>query len=388
MDSHVEHTTVTAGPIPHSPPHDSLDFIPIGSPEEEIPSPPSEEVHDPDQYHDNDHDLGHDNDYEHGLDQDQNHENSSAIDVLTDDLKNMIIKQVEYYFSDENLPTDKHMISLIKKNKEGFVPISVISSFRKMKKLTRNYPSIVAALKDSSLLVVSSDGKKVKRHNPLPFIEVRDPKLFTVLVENLPEDHSVENIRSIFGEVGCIKNISVRDPHAVEESKKGVRTGILISSKLHALVEYETVEAAEKAVTTLNDEQDWRNGMRVKLLNRMGKYGQRRQAWRGSDPEKDSNARASDQTGDEENNTSSEHHEDIPDEEGGEHLSKEKNGHRSRNRGRARRQKTRGTNGLGHGTTFSSHAVESSKPPPGPRMPDGTRGFTMGRGRPLLSEQS
>jgi len=27
---------------------------------------------------------------------------------------------VEYYFSDENLPTDKYMISLIKKNKEGF----------------------------------------------------------------------------------------------------------------------------------------------------------------------------------------------------------------------------------------------------------------------------
>ncbi|XWS12373.1 hypothetical protein CRYUN_Cryun37aG0084300 [Craigia yunnanensis] len=379
MDSHVEPTTATAGPTPHSLPYHHLDFVPVGSPEEEIPSPPSEEDHD--------HDQGHDNDHEHGQDQDQNHENSSTTGVVTDDLKNKIIKQVEYYFSDENLPTDKHMMSLIKKNKEGFVPISEISSFRKMKRLTRNYPSIVAALKESSLLVVSSDGKKVKRCNPLPFIEVRDPKLFTVLIENLPEDHSVENISRIFGEVGHIKNISVRDPHAVEESKKSGRANILISSKLHALVEYETVEAAEKAVTTLNDEHDWRNGMHVKLLKQMGKYGQRRQAWRGSDPEKNSNARASDQTGDVENNTSSEHHEDIPDEEDGEHLSKEKNGHRCRNRGKARRQKTR-TNGLGHGTTSYSHAVEPSKPPPGPRMPDGTRGFTMGRGRPLLPKQS
>ncbi|KAK6284084.1 hypothetical protein POUND7_003036 [Theobroma cacao] len=293
------------------------------------------------------------------------------------------------------------------------VPISVIASFRKMKKLTRNYPSIITALKESSLLVVSSDEKKVKRKNPLPFIEVRDPKLFTVLVENLPEDHSVENIRRIFGEVGRIKNISIYDPLAVEESKKKGRADILISSKIHALVEYETVEAAEKAVATLNDEQDWRNGMRVKLLKRVSKYGQRRQAWRGSDPEKNSTGRASDQTGDEENNTSSEHHEDIPDEEvgstffydkkeevvyllnyffaaafeDGEHLSKDKNGHRFRNRGRARRQKHRGTNGLGHGST-SAHAIEPSKPPPGPRMPDGTRGFTMGRGRPLDSKQS
>ncbi|EOY27723.1 Translation initiation factor eIF-2B subunit delta, putative isoform 7 [Theobroma cacao] len=297
MDSHVGPTTATAtataGPTPNSPPRDLLDFIPVGSPEEEITSPPSEEDHD------HDHDRDHYHYHEHGQDQDQNqsHDNSSATGVLTEDLKNKIIKQ-----------------------------------------------------------------------------------LFTVLVENLPEDHSVENIRRIFGEVGRIKNISIYDPLAVEESKKKGRADILISSKIHALVEYETVEAAEKAVATLNDEQDWRNGMR-------SKYGQRRQAWRGSDPEKNSTGRASDQTGDEENNTSSEHHEDIPDEEDGEHLSKDKNGHRFRNRGRARRQKHRGTNGLGHGST-SAHAIEPSKPPPGPRMPDGTRGFTMGRGRPLDSKQS
>ncbi|KAH1048393.1 hypothetical protein J1N35_039177 [Gossypium stocksii] len=379
MDSHVEPTITTAGPTALSPPRDSLDLIPVGSveAEEEIEtlSPPSEEDHD--------HANG------QNRDQKQNQENSSATAVLTDDLKNKIIKQVEYYFSDENLPTDKYMMSLIKKNKEGFVAISLIASFRRMKRLSRSCPSIVAALKESSLLVVSSDGKMVKRRNSLPSIEVRDPKLFTVLVENLPEDHSMENIRRIFGEVGNIKNISLCDPHAVEESKKS-RVDILVSSKLHALVEYETVEAAEKAVATLNYERDWRNGMHVKLLKRiMGKHAQRRPAWRGPDPaEKNSNARASDQTGDDENNASNQHHEGLPDDEDGENLPKEKNGHRPRNRGRARKPRTRGTNGLGHGTTSSSHAIEPSKPPPGPRMPDGTRGFTMGRGRPLVSRQS
>lgn len=29
----------------------------------------------------------------------------------------------------------------------------------------------------------------------------------------------------------------------------------------------------------------------------------------------------------------------------------------------------------------NNHGGEVSKPPPGPRMPDGTKGFTMGRGR-------
>ncbi|MBA0569695.1 hypothetical protein Golob_003410 [Gossypium lobatum] len=363
MDSHVEPTIATAGPTALSPARDSLDLIPVGSveAEEEIEtlSPPSEEDHD--------HANG------QNRDQKQNQENSSATAVLTDDLKNKIIKQAR-----ARIPP--HLLA-----------ISVIASFRRMKRLSRSYPSIVAALKESSLLVVSSDGTMVKRRNSLPSIEVRDPKLFTVLVENLPEDHSVENIRRIFGEVGNIKNISLRDPHAVEESKKSVRVDLLVSSKLHALVEYETVEAAEKAVSvdkvaTLNDERDWRNGMHVKLLKRiMGKHAQRRPAWRGPDPaEKNSNARASDQTGDDENNASNQHHEGLPDDEDGENLSKEKNGHRPRNRGRARKPRTRGTNGLGHGTTSSSHAIEPSKPPPGPRMPDGTRGFTMGRGRPLM----
>ncbi|KAK8618574.1 hypothetical protein V6N13_132561 [Hibiscus sabdariffa] len=373
MGSHVEPTTVASGPAPY----DSHDLSPVGSAELE------EEIEGLSSLSDEDHD------HAHGQDrgQKQNHENSSANVVLTDDLKNKIIKQVEYYFSDENLPGDKYMMSLIKKNKEGFVSISMIASFRKMKRLTRSYPSIVAALKESSMLAVNPDGKKVKRLNPLPPTEVRDPKLFTVLVENLPEDHSVQNIRRIFGEVGPIKNITLRDPHAVEESKKNGRADILVSSKLHALVEYQTVEAAEKAVTTFNDERDWRNGMHVKLLKRMGNHAQRRQAWRGPEPEKNSNARASDQTGDNEKHTSSQHHEGLPDDEDGEPLSKEKNGHRPRNKGRAMKPKTRGTtNGLGHGTTSSSHAIEPSKPPPGPSMPDGTRGFTMGRGRPLVSK--
>jgi len=37
---------------------------------------------------------------------------------------------------------------------------------------------------------------------------------------------------------------------------------------------------------------------------------------------------------------------------------------------------------VGHGNTPPSHVAEASKPPPGPRMPDGTRGFAIGRGRP------
>ncbi|KAL3741504.1 hypothetical protein ACJRO7_017044 [Eucalyptus globulus] len=311
-----------------------------------------------------------------------------AAAVLADDLKQKIVRQVEYYFSDENLPTDNYMMGWIKKNKQGFVPIGVIASFRKMKKLTQDHSVVATALKESTFLVVSPDEKKVKRLHPFPSTEALDPKLCTVLVENLPEDHSVENLERIFSEVGKVKSVSVHNPSAVEEPKKHGKPEKLHSTKLHALIEYETVEAAEKAVAALNNEEDWRNGMHVKILKRMGKQGQRKINWRVTVSERNGSAHLFNQVGVEEDHKLSEHHDSVPDEEDGDRIPKDKNGDRSRNYGRPKRYNHRGMNGHGHGTTTSTHIVEPSKPPSGPRMPDGTRGFTMGRGRPLVPDLS
>ncbi|CAG7861932.1 unnamed protein product [Brassica rapa] len=344
-----------------------------------------------------------DDDFDHGEDHGDN-DDVVVVVPKDDELKQKIIRQaimcvllqVEYYFSDENLPTDKFLLNAMKKNKKGFVPISTIATFHKMKKLTRDHALIVSALKESSFLVVSSDEKKVKRLSPLP--EVRDPKIFTVLVENLPEDHSDENIRAIFGKAGSIKNVSICDPNAVEESEKGCKKDKFIRTRLHVFVEYETVEAAEKAAATLNNEQDWRNGLRVKLLEQTGKFAQRRPGRKEVDTVKDNTGQVHDQIGGEENKKSNEHqlhrhhHSDTP----ADNDSGDKNGNKTKSRGRGRRQNNQGGNGHGSSPSTSSslhhnyhhHHVEVSKPPPGPRMPDGTRGFTLGRGKPLPAPTS
>jgi La-related protein 7 len=96
--------------------------------------------------------------------------------VLTDKLRAQIVKQVEYYFNDENLPTDEFMLKFVKKNKEGFVPIGVVASFRRMKKLVQDRAIIEAALRTSLKLVVSSDEKRVRRLHPLPHTELKDTK--------------------------------------------------------------------------------------------------------------------------------------------------------------------------------------------------------------------
>ncbi|KAI3749456.1 hypothetical protein L2E82_20068 [Cichorium intybus] len=215
-------------------------------------------------------------------------------------------RRVEYYFSDENLRTDKFLLKYLAKDEEGYVPVAVIASFKKMKKLTHHKSFIVAALKESSLLTLSSNEKKVKRVHPFPLTEALDTELCTVLVENLPEDHTIENMKKIFGEAGRIKKITIHEENATREQKKYSIEEKLLSGKLHAVVEYDTVEAAENAVATLNNEQDWRHGMRVKLLKCKGKNTQRK---KGHDSEKKINVQV-DPPIEKENQQLSDHHDE------------------------------------------------------------------------------
>ena len=78
-----------------------------------------------------------------------------------------ILKQVDFYFSDSNLPKYKFLKGLVDKDPEGWVEIAVISSFARMKSLSTDQAVIVAAIKESTLLV-SEDGTKLKRNAPLP----------------------------------------------------------------------------------------------------------------------------------------------------------------------------------------------------------------------------
>lgn len=77
-----------------------------------------------------------------------------------------ILKQVEFYFSDQNLPTDKFLYKLTQTN-DGWVPISTIACFSRMRRF-QPFTEVVAALKESpELLEVSEDGELVRRKTPL-----------------------------------------------------------------------------------------------------------------------------------------------------------------------------------------------------------------------------
>ncbi|WOH11684.1 hypothetical protein DCAR_0831174 [Daucus carota subsp. sativus] len=72
----------------------------------------------------------------------------------SDSLRSNITKQIEYYFSDENLLTDKFLLSLM--DAQGWVPISIIADFKRVKRMSTDIPFILDALQNSSTVEVQS----------------------------------------------------------------------------------------------------------------------------------------------------------------------------------------------------------------------------------------
>ena len=51
--------------------------------------------------------------------------------------------QVEFYFSDANICKDKFLLKHVKRNKEGFVSLKLISSFKRIKHLTKDWRQVL-----------------------------------------------------------------------------------------------------------------------------------------------------------------------------------------------------------------------------------------------------
>ncbi|XP_038900552.1 la-related protein 6C [Benincasa hispida] len=307
----------------------------------------------------------------------------------SEEIQQKIIKQVEYQLSDMSLLANETLSKHISKDPDGYVAISILSATKKVKSLSTNNSFIVQALRSSSRLVVSADGKKVRRKVPFTDKDREELLSRSVVAENLPENHSHHNLEKIFSVVGSVKTIRICHP---PDSNPCCSKGeLLISNKLHALVEYESPELAERAVEKLNDERNWRKGLRVRLMLRRSPKSVLKTRKSEFDSilddddspspvsvEESSLPNISDLIVDcnsEENSTSS-----------------KKSWGRGRGKGRGRIHShldrsyslpvTSSLQTSGQVLCEASSKLTSKSP----RMPDGTKGFTMGRGRPFSSK--
>ena len=64
----------------------------------------------------------------------ENNEEAPAASKLAE-LESMIVTQVEFYFSAENLPQDKYLLGQLKVGGDNKVPLKFVTKFNKMRKL-------------------------------------------------------------------------------------------------------------------------------------------------------------------------------------------------------------------------------------------------------------
>ena len=249
---------------------------------------------------------------------DANVSSDPSLRPLTDEQRAKITTQVEFYFSDANLPTDAFLLKKVKadKQKQGWVPIQVVCGFNRMKQLLKKHPPVptVAAIlaERSKSLLVDESKTKIRRAEPLPEYDLEDIQARTVVAENLGFEPTVEGVVKKFtldvfaaAEFGTKKEelpetygddgahddtnkpplitnenesvsvapsmVRVRHPGMATQAEVcKATTGLdlvrVASSSTHALVEYASRELAELAVRTKNDDKDWRHGLRVRLL--------------------------------------------------------------------------------------------------------------------------
>ncbi|XP_012269517.2 la-related protein 6 [Athalia rosae] len=169
----------------------------------------------------------------------------------SDDLADKICAQVEFYFSDENIVKDAFLLKHVKRNKEGYVSLKLISSFKRVKHLSRDWRVVGAALARSKKLEVNDLGTKLRRLDPLPVYDQTTPSR-TILAARLPVDKiSVETVAELFsscGEIALIRVLRPGHPAPAEVRQAIAKRPELATSDECALVEFTDSASARIAL--------------------------------------------------------------------------------------------------------------------------------------------
>lgn len=125
-----------------------------------------------------------------------------------------ILKQVEFYFSDNNLPYDKFLWTETSKN-DGWIPIKTIHSFKRMRHF-EPFEEVVAALRTSpELLEVSENGEKVRRKTEIKVPAAQESKSRfgrTVYAKGFGDETSTSqvDIEAFFANICPVNQVRLR----------------------------------------------------------------------------------------------------------------------------------------------------------------------------------
>jgi len=203
----------------------------------------------------------------------------SGIDSGSEDVLNLdeslcqrIVSQVELYFSDKNLSQDAFLLKHVKKNKEGYVNLKLVTSLRKVKTLTKDWKLVAHAIeKFSQVLSINEEGTKVRRVTSFSGTSTSDKSRLSrlILVTDLPATQcQIEHIKQSLSSYGKMKKVDIFTDVIPSECQQRPELGVRLPL---ALVEFESQQQAEKAVKNFasSNQINWRESMRVTLLSKI-----------------------------------------------------------------------------------------------------------------------
>lgn len=132
--------------------------------------------------------------------------------------KHLLRKQLEFYFSDENLLHDKFLQKFLLREKDKGVPITVIENFNKVKEILSDFKDlskriniIKDAIEASTFLKLNKKKNKIKRQIDfsLDNIDQEDIDERSIYVENLPNNINHELLTAIFSRCGKVLHVSI-----------------------------------------------------------------------------------------------------------------------------------------------------------------------------------
>jgi la-related protein 4 len=124
--------------------------------------------------------------------------NTSSTENVDPALIDAIRKQVEYYFSKENLTQDIYLQSQM--DAQMSVPIAVVMKFSKLKHLTTDEALVRLALQDSAVSIVND---RIKAN-------IKASTRSTIILRDVPADTPEEEVREIFNYEGARPIVSLR----------------------------------------------------------------------------------------------------------------------------------------------------------------------------------
>ncbi|XP_054625763.1 la-related protein 6a [Dunckerocampus dactyliophorus] len=203
-----------------------------------------------------------------------------------------LVAQIEYYLSDENLEHDAFLLKHVRRNKLGFVSVKLLTSFKKVKHLTRDWRTTAFALRHSKALELNDEGRKVRRKSAVPvFASESLPSRMLLLSElqrwpelaeitggakenggseggSTQQEQLMKLLLKAFGTYGAIASVRVLKPgkDLPADLKRLSSRYYQLSTEECAIVEFEEVEAAVKANEAVGSEDGGSSSLGLKVV--------------------------------------------------------------------------------------------------------------------------